>query len=125
MAILHLDHYNLETADMDATIAFYVGGLGFATGPRPPFEDGTDGEWFYIGDRAVVHTNRVAEATAAPTGALGHVAFDADDFDETCRHLTEVGIPYESVDSRPAIPLRQLYVQDPNGVVVELNFRGI
>jgi catechol 2,3-dioxygenase-like lactoylglutathione lyase family enzyme len=123
MAIPHLDHYNLDTADMDATIAFYVGGLGFTVGPRPPFEDGTAGEWFYIGDRAVVHTYRVTESKATPTGALGHVAFDADGFDETCHHLERV--PYDGVDSRPTLPLRQLYVQDPNGVLVALNFRGM
>jgi len=124
MALTSLDHYNLETSELEKTIQFYESALGMTQGERPPFEDGTEGAWLCINGHAVVHVNRIEESKAGRTGAIGHQVFDADDFDGTVTHLQNLKVDFDAVDSRPAIPLRQLYLTDPNQVLIELNFRG-
>lgn len=115
-----LDHYNIETAGLDATVAFYRDCLGMTLGERPALP--VPGAWLCIDGRAVVHVNAVG-GRGGPTGAIGHVAFEATGFEEISARLTRHAVPFRVVDSRPRLPLRQIYVEDPNGIAVELNVR--
>jgi catechol 2,3-dioxygenase-like lactoylglutathione lyase family enzyme len=121
MGLRSLDHYNIETTELGSTIAFYRDGLGMTLGNRP--EAPMPGVWLCVDDYPVVHVNVVPVAPAGDTGAVGHVAFEAADFGDVCERLECAGIPYEVVDSRPALPLRQIYVRDPNDIRIELNVR--
>ena len=118
MAVHGLDHVNIDTDRLDATVAFYGEVLGLEVRPKP---SGNPGVWLYAGDRAVVHVNVVAERAEIPsTGAFNHVAFDATDVDGLVTSLAEAGHPHE-VSTRPDLGIAQVLTTDPNGVAVELN----
>lgn len=61
-------------------------------------------------------------AAGRRTGALHHVALDCSGHAATIERLDNLGIAFRSNDL-PAIALRQVFVTDPNGVLLELNFR--
>ena len=125
MTIKSLDHYNIQTARLGETVSFYVDVLGFSTGYRPPVRG--DGAWLYADGGPCVHINVVPHDMAGPTGPINHVAFETanepGDFDAMQETLTEQGLPFDVSDSRPRIPLRQIFVHDPNGIRLELNYR--
>jgi catechol 2,3-dioxygenase-like lactoylglutathione lyase family enzyme len=125
MTINSLDHYNIQTARLEETVAFYTDVLGFSNGYRPGVR-GT-GAWLYAGGRPIVHINVVDADMAGPTGPINHVAFEtanaAGDYEAMQARLAERGLPFEVNDSRPIIPLRQIFVHDPNGIRLELNYR--
>ncbi len=136
---LTINHYSIRTTDMPATRDFYERVLGLTVGPRPNFP--FPGIWMYRGDHAdvanaVVHIigmdlndpvglkNYLGDrdvSTLNGTGAIDHVAFFADGLKDMLAHLKTVGIaPRER--TTPSIGLHQLFLDDPNGVVVELNY---
>ena len=96
--------------------------LDLTEGWRPAFPFG--GAWLYLGDQAVVHLVE-NDQPRRPSGeaALDHFAFAAHGYDETVGRLTEKAIPFGAVGV-PGSTIRQLFLRDPNGVNVELNFRG-
>lgn len=134
---LRLHHYNIRTPKIKETIDFYTSVLGLHIGPRPSTRPGA---WLYDrSDTPVVHVGgidpsnpeamRELEAhlgakdisTLNGSGAIDHVAFEGGDFDGARTHLQTLGIEYIERDV-PQIALRQLFVTDPNGITVELNF---
>jgi catechol 2,3-dioxygenase-like lactoylglutathione lyase family enzyme len=119
MGIRWLDHINISTPDLAATREFYVGMLGLVEGDRPPFS--FPGHWLYCGDRAVVHLVGLSKARPSATTALDHFAFDCDDFDGITGRLERAKYEYE-VRMVPGSGRRQVFLQDPNGVNIELNF---
>jgi hypothetical protein len=56
------------------------------------------------------------------TGTIDHIAFECADYDGMIRKLTDRGLTFTTSDV-PSIKLRQVFVNDPNGVTLELNFR--
>ena len=56
MAITTLDHYTINTLDLDATIRFYVEVMGFENGERPAFS--FPGAWLYCEGQPIVHSDR-------------------------------------------------------------------
>jgi catechol 2,3-dioxygenase-like lactoylglutathione lyase family enzyme len=133
MPLSHLEHYLIQAADLEATKDWYVRVLGMRSGPHPDF--GFPVHWLYIGERDVLHltqggagvsANRLrylgqeSEATRG-SGVIDHVAFRATGLAETIAHLEREGVPFNErqVDDQG---LYQLFLTDPNGVKVELNF---
>jgi len=136
---LSLNHYSIRTTDLAACERFYCGLLGLTVGPRPPFP--FPGLWLYVGDpaqwaNAAVHIIGIDrndpaglkqylgdrdESSLQGSGALDHVAFFATGLAEQLQRLRDHGIePRER--TVPLLGLHQLFVDDPNGIVVELNF---
>ena len=62
MPLDHLQHFLIQTADMEATRDFYTRVLGMRVGPSPDFK--LPVIWLYIGDKDVLH---IAEG-GAPVG---------------------------------------------------------
>ena len=122
MPIRGLDHINVATAKLEETKRFFMDVLDLTEGWRPAFPFG--GAWLYLGDQAVVHLVE-NDQPRRPSGeaALDHFAFAAHGYDETVARLTEKAIPFGAVGV-PGSTIRQLFLRDPNGVNVELNFRG-
>lgn len=127
MALEALDHYTIQCADMAVTRDFYCGALGLTEGPRPKLA--FPGHWLYCGDRAVVHLlgadgalpeNRGARP-GPDTGGLDHVAFRGAEVGETIARLKRLGIAFRENLIRD-IGLHQVFVRDPNGIMVEMNF---
>ena len=136
---LTLNHYSIRSADLDACRRFYTEVLGLAVGPRPEFP--CPGLWMYEGDttlwaNAVVHIIGIDrndpkglqdylgdrdDAALKGTGVVDHVAFFATGLVPMRERLKGLGI-----DARertvPSLGLQQLFLDDPNGVVIELNY---
>lgn len=121
MAITTLDHYTINTLDLEATIRFYVEVLGFENGERPPFS--FPGAWLYCQGRPVVHLVGGKAPEEAGTGTIDHVAFRAGGLGDFIRRFEDRGIPYSERDV-PGAGIHQVFLRDPNGVSIEINFPG-
>lgn len=125
MPVLDLHHVAIKTADIDATVAFYNGVLGTHSIPRPDL--GFPGAWLEMGSTQI-HIYGGAPAKAKdgshPRGsaAVDHVALLARDFDAMRARLEAHGLDYR-VNDIPGAGLWQIFVHDPSGVLIELNFR--
>lgn len=119
MSIEKLDHYTIRTADLAATERFYTDVLGLAAGPRPAFS--FPGLWLYQGSNAVVHVIGVNQAAPAATGPIDHVAFMGSGLDAMRERFKGAGVPFQE-RTVPTLNLRQVFLDDPNGVRIELNF---
>lgn len=136
---LSLNHFSIRTLDLAATKDFYVSVLGLDVGPRPEFP--FPGYWLYQGptdvySNAAVHiigtdqkdtsglSNYLGDRAPAElkgSGALDHIAFFATDLQLMLSRLSSVGIEPRRRDV-PGLGLHQLFLDDPNGIVVELNY---
>ena len=133
MPLTRLEHYLVLTDDLDATRNFYRDALGLREGPRPPL--GFPGYWMYVGDVPCIHiaewnTYRahstaagISVSSRAPgTGPLDHIAFNATDLAGVKARLSAHDVAY-SVNAVPNAGLTQLFLNDPNGIKVEINVR--
>ncbi len=125
--VLGLAHVAIKAADLPATIAFYRDVLGLAEVPRPPFD--FPGAWLGIpGGEALIHlyagerARNTDGSVAAGSAAIDHVSLWARGHEAQRRRFEEIGLPYRS-QPVPATGLAQLFVYDPNGVMLELTFR--
>lgn len=116
---------------------FYQNILGLTVGLRPPFN--FSGSWLYAGKEPIVHLAAVLEnpvensspapsmfssapATTSTTGAIDHVALRVNGPVDACRKtLVASGIAFTEAPV-PDFPIYQLFLQDPLGVKIELNF---
>jgi hypothetical protein len=53
---------------------------------------------------------------------VDHIAFNACDYDDVVGRLERHGVRAERNDV-PGVGLRQLFLEDPNGVKIEINVR--
>ena len=130
MPLENLNHVLVLTRDLEATRDFYVDVLGLEDGYRPPFP--FHGHWIYLGERAVVHVaenrdylgkpDRVQGGSAdSTTGSIDHIAFEATGLKAMIAKLEKHGI--DTHHRRvPDLDLHQVFVHDPNGVRIELNY---
>ena len=137
MPLNTLAHISVRTRKLEETRDFYVDILGLVDGDRPPFD--FPGHWLYLGKEAVVHLIGIDEkrpsTTAAylgnrdlsdpsNTGSFDHVAFFATDFPGVREHVAKKGIKFFERQV-PLLGLRQIFIHDPNGILVELNFPAV
>ena len=136
---LSLNHFSIRSTDLAACQRFYCDALGLVNGPRPPFP--FPGLWLYAGytgvwANAVVHIIGIDHddpeglkkylgdrdlSSLQGSGAVDHVAFFATGLTETITRLDAQRVAWRE-RTVPLLGLHQLFVDDPNGVVVELNF---
>jgi catechol 2,3-dioxygenase-like lactoylglutathione lyase family enzyme len=119
-----LDHFNIRTRKLTETVRFYESVLGLEKGPRPNFA--FPGAWMYSEGKAVVHLVDIS-ATDEPqkpdSGVVHHVAFVSTGFDGMNQRLKSRGMPFEARQV-PGGELWQIFVNDPNGVMIELNYEA-
>ena len=119
-----LDHFNIRTRNLAETVRFYEDVLGLENGARPNFA--FPGAWMYSDGRAVVHLVDIS-ATAEPqkpdSGVVHHVAFVSRGFDGMKQRLASKGM---KCDARqvPGGELWQIFLPDPTGVMIELNYEA-
>jgi catechol 2,3-dioxygenase-like lactoylglutathione lyase family enzyme len=136
---ISLNHFSIRTLDLSATTRFYADILGLQVGPRPSFP--FPGVWLYSGDHAnyanaVVHVigldpnnpnglnqylGERDNSGLHGSGAIDHVAFFVSGLAAMQSKLTSLGIDFR-VREVPVLGLIQVFLDDPNGVVVELNY---
>lgn len=137
MGVQALEHVTVRCSQLGRTRDFYVDLLGLTEGPRPAFPFG--GYWLYLGGTAVVHLVDASDTAGAwgreqappvaedaaeiGTGAFDHMAFRGDDFEAMRARVKEAGLTFKE-RIVPGGALKQLFVLDPEGVLVEINFRS-
>lgn len=125
-----LQHYTIEPSDLEATKNFYCDVLGLEAGDRPPL--GFPGYWLYSGGVPTVHLlgerkpreGIVVRGTAAKfdnTGRFDHIAFAASDLAGVKKRIESTKVKYRE-QVIPRTGGTQLFLYDPDGVGVELNF---
>jgi len=134
MGLAQLGHYAVRTDDLELSRRFYVEGLGLRVGYRPPF--GFPGLWLYLGDDetsfGVVHLIGADPSGAAALidylgdgaaggGQIDHIAFLAADWPAMRDRCEGQGLDYVQ-RTVPVLGLHQVFLRDPSGVTVELNF---
>ena len=135
MAIRELNHFFIRASDLEATRRFYAEVLGFEVMPRPNFP--FPGYWMGVNGAIQVHIgpsdipNRQTyylgtpeDAADGQSGVIDHVAFLADEPQAFIEKFRARGIGFRP-RHLPESNLYQLFVRDPNGVMIELNFFGI
>lgn len=127
MPATKLDHVNIRTEKARETRDFFVDIVGLREGDRPPFNFG--GYWLYAGDQAVIHITDARDegahgiAVGRAGAAIDHVSFRMTGYDGLMETLRRRGMKFE----RRIVPRNgdvQVFVDDPNGVSVELTFLG-
>jgi catechol 2,3-dioxygenase-like lactoylglutathione lyase family enzyme len=119
-----LDHFNIRTRKLTDTVRFYESVLGLEKGPRPNFA--FPGAWMYSEGKAVVHLVDISstdEPQKPDSGVVHHVAFASTGFDGMADRLKSRGMPFEARQV-PGGELWQIFVNDPNGVMIELNYEA-
>lgn len=130
MPLERLDHYFVYASDLEVSKRFYSEVLGLVSGPRPQF--GFPGYWFYLEDRPVVHVGddgfeggyvyeNGEHVIAGPTGPVDHIAFRASNLDDFLERFEKLGVSFQRREV-PDFRLSQLFVKDPEGLTIELNF---
>ncbi|MGF6774797.1 catechol 2,3-dioxygenase-like lactoylglutathione lyase family enzyme [Paraburkholderia sp. GAS199] len=137
MPIPKLAHYSIRTIDLEKSCRFYEQILGLKRGYRPPFD--FPGAWLYMGgdeaDFGTVHIIGVDPAnpdglsaylgdktgSSTGTGTVDHIAFLATGLAEMWITLKTEGIAYRD-RTVPSLGLHQVFIEDPSGVTIELNF---
>lgn len=120
MPVNGLDHVNIRTLNVGESVKFYVElfDLEYRQGPGPM---GHKSHWLYdTAGRPIIHF-RVLQADSASTGPIDHVALACRDKAEILRRLDARGLSYAIMD-RLQPGLTQLFLKDPHGVPLELNF---
>jgi catechol 2,3-dioxygenase-like lactoylglutathione lyase family enzyme len=133
MPLNFIDHYLIQTADLEGTKDWYCDVLGMRLGGNPDFKMPV--YWLYLGDKDVLHLtvggkdvseNRKKYLGQQSTdvygsGVVDHIAFRCTGLREMMDHLDRKGIEYtrRQVNDQG---LFQLFLIDPNGVKVELNY---
>ena len=121
MQLRAINHINIATQNLPATRDFFMTVLGLTEGFRPDFD--FPGHWLYAGDQAIVHLVGTKNPVTPSKGcALDHFAFEIADYDAMVSTLEAHAISYAPI-AVPGTEIRQLFVRDPNGVQVELNWR--
>ena len=119
MPVTEMNHFTVLTDDLERTRAFYVGLLGLRDGPRPPL--GFPGAWLYVGERPVLHVIAGRALPAERRGVLDHMAFSATGVADITSRLETAGVAYD-LQRQAQTNAWQLFVFDPNGARVELDF---
>jgi catechol 2,3-dioxygenase-like lactoylglutathione lyase family enzyme len=135
MPLTHMEHFLIQAEDLEATKDWYVKVLGFRVGPHPDFKFPV--YWLYLGDADVIHMTaggkqvsknrktylgQESEATQG-SGVIDHVAFRASGLNEMIAHLDRLGIGFKERQVNDQ-GLFQLFLFDPNGVKIELNYQA-
>ena len=124
MGVRGLDHVNLRAPAelIERLRRFYIDIIGLHEGHRPALR--SRGYWLYAREQALIHLSIAADGDGAPesTGWLSHCAFACDDLDGMRERLDRVRVPYQLNESPDQV---QLFLTDPSGMGVELNFRTV
>ena len=123
-----LHHCSIRTLKLKKTRDFFVKVLGMKDGKRPNFK--FPGHWLYVGKEPVVHLIGVDPKTLKKrkdtkacqgSGAVDHIAFNISEPRKLRRRIKRHSL--EFVERKvPGSGLYQIFLHDPNGIKVELNY---
>jgi catechol 2,3-dioxygenase-like lactoylglutathione lyase family enzyme len=145
MLVKKLQHYNIRTTRYDDTVRFYRQVLGMNIGRPPGAPETMPPTWLYDeSGEAAVHLipvdpadpeasySKMIQFRGAPgeespvsfkgSGSIDHVAFACEGWDEMVARLRAENVSFKE-SHLPRFNLHQLFIVDPNGVTLELNFQ--
>jgi catechol 2,3-dioxygenase-like lactoylglutathione lyase family enzyme len=123
MPVHRIDHVTLNSSDLARTSAFYADVLGFQVRPMEGY--GHVGAWLYLDDHPFVHVMACAPDTSDEGPArMDHFALEATDVAATRARLESKGVTFRE-NTVPELDFHQIVFHDPDGVKIELNFRGL
>jgi len=137
MLINSLDHCAIRTTKLQETRDFFVDILGLEDGERPDFP--FPGAWLYTDSTAVIHLigvdpddpsglqryvgGEISTEALQGSGAFDHIAFRVNDPSVLTERLKQTDYEYRERQV-PNMNLFQIFVEDPNGITIELNYWG-
>jgi catechol 2,3-dioxygenase-like lactoylglutathione lyase family enzyme len=126
MAVTGINHINIEvTAEqLPKARAFYEEVLGLKIGFRAKSK--RDGAWLYAGDAPVIHLSVTEDSmNEADKIHFNHLAFACKGLAEFMIDFTKKNIPY-TLEQRSLADkeMTQIFLHDPVGIKIELNFAG-
>lgn len=135
MPLTQLNHYFVRSRDLEESRHFYCDVLGFEVMPRPDFP--FPGYWLGVNGEIQVHMGldgipeaakyyfgTTAKSARDNAGVIDHIAFLATDPEAFARRFRDIGLPSRE-RYFAEIGLFQIFVSDPDGLTIELNFPGI
>ena len=109
--------------DLPVLLDFYQGTLGLRAGYRPALRH--PGHWLYAAGtdgQAIVHLNALRQDSPPPEGGpVDHVALKAHGLVSTREALRAANVAFSETPLK-GTTLHQLFLNDPLGLRVELNF---
>lgn len=131
MRVNALDHVNIQTTDLKATVRFYSDVLDLAAKNPPPPLDPKLVQWMYdSAGRPIFHLStpgsmlgEAGRRISSDTGPVHHIALDCSGHDAMVERLKSLGLEHR-LNHVVAIDLKQIFVRDPNGVLIEMNYRS-
>ncbi|MEN7429401.1 VOC family protein [Chromobacterium sp. TRC.1.1.SA] len=131
MNIQGIDHFTIRAANLEISAAFYQRVLGLSDGPRPAFRFA--GKWLYAGGHPVLHLVAAAadgaeleaylggRAAISGSGRLDHIALRGQNLMDMQMRLLSLGQDFHE-RVVPEQGEHQLFIDDPDGVRIELIF---
>jgi catechol 2,3-dioxygenase-like lactoylglutathione lyase family enzyme len=121
--ILSINHIQL-VAEKDLVLKlrdFYCDVVGLSEGFRPAFE--RFGFWLYIDNKDVLHliTPKEGDGRSPQKSSFDHVAFKTADYQGVLKKLKSLNISFDEKPI-PGMTAHQIFLRDPAGNRVELNF---
>ena len=126
MPISDINHYNLRIPkeNMEALCLFYTSVIGLTVGHRPLK---SVGYWLYAGDKSLLHLSLASVDELREfdkQNAFDHIAFSCTDLTEFEARLSEAGVQYKRNVITETGQV-QLFLHDPMGNKIELNFSTV
>lgn len=130
---MKINHILIKTSDLSNMASFLGKITNLKEGHRPPFP--FHGVWMYHDDKPVIHlmetqansaqadylgSPRVA-SQSTDTGAVDHIAFEGDDYEQLISKLARENIHYVE----RTVPLsreHQVFISGPDGLKLEILF---
>lgn len=118
----HFAHVSVTVTDIAAADRFYGDAIGLAKLPRPDF--GFPGSWYALGCGLELHLIVNPDLRRPDDERLGfevrypHFALAVEDADQVHAALLRAGLKVDELRSSPT-GMRQLFVKDPDGNMVE------
>ena len=115
---MKLNHVLVKTSNLNVMTQFWTQHIGLELGERPPFP--FPGAWLYSDSEALIHI--VEDSTITPSNSvLSHVALEAKNYTKLIKTLQKNNMVYTESDV-PQSDLRQVFIQGPDGLNVEMLF---
>jgi catechol 2,3-dioxygenase-like lactoylglutathione lyase family enzyme len=133
--ITELNHYFVRSKDLERSRSFYCDALGFEVMPRPNFP--FPGYWLGVNGKVQVHMGldgvpaqaayyygTTASSARDNAGVVDHIAFQGTDAEGMVQRLAAFGL-HTRMRYIAEVQLLQIFVADPDGLMIELNFPGV